>query len=58
MKLPKPFVTFNEADVKRQTVFADRMGLEAAKSSLLLNLLKLVSWEEEGIYRYLMHGSL
>lgn len=42
-KLPKPFVTFNEADVKRQTAFADRMGLEAAKSSLLLNLLQLVS---------------
>ena len=43
VKLLKASVTFNEADVKRQTVFADMMELEAAKPSLLLILLKLVS---------------
>lgn len=43
VKLLKPSVTFSKADVKRQTVFADKMGLEAAKSSLLLSVLKSVS---------------
>lgn len=41
--LPKASVTFNKAGVTRQTVFADVMGLEATKSSVLLSLLKLVS---------------
>lgn len=50
----KRSVTLNEADVKRRTAFADMMGLQAAKSSLLLSLLKLVShlgrgWGSTGI---------
>jgi len=48
VKLLKPSVTFSEADAKGQTVFADMMRFEAAKSSLLLSLLKFVSNMEEG----------
>lgn len=42
VKLLNSPVTFNEADVKRQTDFVDMMGLEATKSSMFPILLKLV----------------
>lgn len=43
VNLPKASVTLSEADVTRQTVFADVMRLEATKSSVLLSLLKLMN---------------